>query len=321
VKNSTFLSAVIFLGTCCYSFADEERQPNQAAYKPWYTGTLLATSAGNASPGQLFIQPYFNALYRYGDFNNQWKLIPLRHKQVILSEQLLVQWGLTNRLDFTIIPTMITSIQNGQRETLFADLFTSFGLQILRELPGTWVPNFRIAFDFTFPTGKFDRGVTDRLATDFSGTGAVQVGMILAFSKTFTQWAEHPFRLLANFGITGYTDVDVRGESVYGGIPETFGTVNPGAKFLTYFSGEFSLTQKWVLAFETYFGYLARDRFVGTDFGIPFEFDEKMRFQFVPEIEYNFSQNLGLIGGIEWQFLGYNQSGFANLILSLVYAY
>lgn len=320
MKSKTIAWVLAALCSPVVSYADEPVD-YKPAYTPWYTGVLLSTAAGNAAPGQLFIQPFYNALFRNGDFNGRWKFVPLEQKQIILAPQLLVQWGLTNRLDFTMIAEMVTSMQGGVSSTLFADFYTAFGIQILRQISNTWVPDFRIEFNVTFPTGKYDRAIPSKLETDISGVGAYEIGAVFAIGKSFYYFPNHPFRLLWNIGFSGFSDADVHGLSVYGGIPETTGVAHPSTKFFTFVSGEWSITQRWVLGLETYFGYLGKDRFVGQSFFVPFNFTERMRFFIIPELEYNWSQNLGIVGGVQCQFLGNNQSAFTNLILSLVYCY
>lgn len=51
--------------------------------------------------------------------------------------------------------------------------------------------------------------------------------------------------------------------NTYGGGPETKGKVYPGQTFITFFSGEYSINQKWVIAFDTELLYQQKARFTG----------------------------------------------------------
>ncbi len=299
----------------------ESLPDSTGAYTPWYTGTLQASASQNAAPGQLVIQPYFDTLYRYGSYDDRWKYHPLEIKEWGFVNTLYVQWGLTDRLDFSITPEMITSFQNGTSETLFSDLNTQLGIQILQQLPGTWVPDVRFILQVEWPTGKFDNGELPRLATDFSGLGAFQVGGIIAIGKTFYTYPEHPFRLNFNLGYTGLSDVTIKGISVYGGDPFTFGVMHPGTAFFMYLTGEVSITQRLALAVETFFEYKGQNRFEGINIFNPFENVERFSLNIVPQVEYSWTANMGVVGGVTYQFTGYNSVALVGLLLSFVYTY
>ncbi len=95
----------------------------------------------------------------------------------------------------------------------------------------------------------------------------------------------------------------VRDVSVYGTSNGFRGTAKPGAEFASGIAAEYSLTQRWVLAFDAQFNHYWNTRVAG-DVAAPdtppaflFNSGSRHSFAFAPAIEYNFSPTVGVLFG------------------------
>jgi hypothetical protein len=95
------------------------------------------------------------------------------------------------------------------------------------------------------------------------------------------------------------TDVHVEGVSVYGTGPGFSGHVNPGSSTFVDAAWEYSLTQRWVLAFDLTYGHDGNTQVTGLDVLTPYSAQNPSSdaFGFAPAIEYNFSPKVGVILG------------------------
>ena len=137
----------------------------------------------------------------------------------------------------------------------------------------------------------------------------------------------HPVNTRLSLAYTVSCPVKVHGFNAYGGGYGTKGTVHPGDKFSADLGIEVSLTQRWVFCNDFIYSYTDRTKFHGNPgrtasggtAGIGKGYSDN--FNLAPGIEYNWNENLGVLGGVNFSVYGRNSSNFVNAILSVEYTF
>jgi len=295
-------------------------------YEPWFTAPLLAPTSVNMKPGHPAILPTVSVLSTYGLYDSNWKL---KNADTI--------WAITPSLDFQFATTENTGVEiftsftsnflEGKSTTRMLDTFLFLGYQALHDQKDSWVPDLRIFFETIFPTGKHDRLDPTRETLDFYGQGAYFFGPNIAYQKLF-YLPNNFFLLHLSIGYFFPTRAKIHNLSVYGGGSGTKGTIRPGQSLIAFFSGEYSINQRWVFAYDTVFLHQTKtSRFSGepgftetgelAEVGLP----SSTQISFAPTIEYNFSARAGLLFGAWFTIVGRNSSAFAGGFLAYAYVF
>lgn len=288
---------------------------------PWFTGPLIAPGPVVNPPKEVTWQPYYIVTCNFGTFNNSW-----RGKKTpnfwIIQPLLDLIYGIGHSMDIEVVPAFSYQISQGSTALRMNDTPLYLGMQALRQKQGSWVPDLRIRLQTTFPFGQYDKGNPRKHGTDLSGFGSYQMGINFNFQKTFLMSPEHYFSLRwAVESILYPTPMHVKGINAYGGTPLTSGKVYPGRTNTFYLSGEYTITHNWVFAFDTQYIYKTHDRFTGKTGGEPVGIPSSHQLSFAPAIEYNYSVNFGLIGGLFFTIAGKNATQFASGMISAVITY
>ena len=316
------LSVIFFLVPILF-FASESKPsstPNETllTYTPWLTGPLLAPTPINMIPGQLAIQPTLTVFNTYGTYNSNWKL---QREESTWSIAPLIdfQFGITNNLGVEAIFSFISNFKNEKNATDFEDTIIFLGYQVSNDIHGSWVPDFRIMVQEIFPTGKYQKLDPSKGGIDSTGFGSFQTGPVVAFRKLF-YLPKNFFSLQWSIGVLFPTSVNVKGFNAYGGGYGTEGTVLPGQTFLAFLSGEYSINQRWALAFDSELFYQGKSEFSGNSGEIAnAEVPNYLQISFAPEIEYNFTPTSGLLAGVWFTLAGRNSEAFASAFLTCMF--
>jgi hypothetical protein len=112
-----------------------------------------------------------------------------------------------------------------------------------------------------------------------------------------------------------------------GGGYGTKGRVQPGQSLIAFISGEYSLSSKWMLAFDSEWMYQKEATFKGKK-GVDAFGDEALvgwpflaQFSFAPEVEYKINNQSGLLAGLWFTFAGKNSSAFGSAFLAYLYIF
>jgi hypothetical protein len=289
---------------------------------PWFTGPLLAPSSHNIPNGHYDIEPYLFFTTTTGSYNQNWHHRSSDHNFYSLNFVFPGWIGLNSFMDFTIQPQMFYQFTQGQRSTQFGDLSFGFDIQLLSEEVGTWWPAVKIAFKATGPTGKYQNLDPKKLGTDGAGSGNWNPAVNLVFGRLFRVYDNHFLAPRLAFSYTVPTPTRVSNLNVYGGTEGTHGTAYPGNSFYTDFGVEYNMSHNWVFAMDVYYQHNNKNRFSGntgiTPFGIPavVTSPSSESFSLAPAIEYNWSANIGLIGGVWFTVGGRNSSQFISGVLA-----
>ncbi len=307
---------------CADPISDGLKNP---PYAPWFTGPLLVPTPVNTDPKHPVLEPALFSTCTYGKYDSNWQF----HKgQNVwgISPQLYVEAGFTERTGMYLVIPAVLNFQGGQTSTHFQDTQLLVGYQVSTDVKGSWVPDFRVMIQETFPTGHYQKLNPAKNGIDGTGAGSFQTGPVLAFHKLFYVGA-HEFALYSCFGYLFPSMVHVKGFNTYRGGFGTSGKVRPGQNFFNYISGEYSITQNWVLSFDTYFTLVRKSHFSGkTGFTAdgspnPVVLPFSLQFSIAPEIEYNFSSSSGLIGGLWFTVLGKNSSAFGSAFIAYTHTF
>lgn len=294
---------------------------------PWFTGPLLAPSASTSPRGVVTWQPYLFVTNSYGVFTQDWGREKTPNTWVI-QPLVDVTYGLTPFMDIEATPVFSYTLREGSSAVRMNDTPLFIGFQVLRDQEGGWMPDLRITLQQLFPLGQYDHLNPKKKGTDGSGKGSYRTGINFNFQKIFKIAEEHYFRLRTSCGTFFYSSPPhIQGLSSYGGASDTNGKIYPGERFDLFVSGEYTITHQWGFAFDTLYVLELKDRFTGkrgtTSKGKVARVGESIRQQisFAPAVEYNFSENFGIIGGAWFTLAGQNAPQFFTGTLSAVISY
>ena len=298
---------------------------NQLTYAPWFTGPLLAPTPINMKPGHPAIEPSLTVFNTYGRYDSNWKLKKQDHTWTI-NPFLDFQFGITNNVGIETLISYVSNFKNGKTFNHFQDTIVLFGYQISNDIKGSWIPDLRLILQETFPTGNYQKLDPDKEGIDSTGFGSFQTGPVLAFRKLF-YLPNNFFSLRGSLGYLFPSSVNVKGFNTYGGGYGTQGKVKPGQVFIAFLSGEYSINQRWALAFDSEIFCQRRSRFSGksgvtasgetSNTGLP----SSVQISFAPEFEYNFTPKSGLLAGVWFTVAGKNSLAFASTFLAYLYVF
>jgi len=292
------------------------------APQPWFTGPLLAPSGQTVKPGNYNIQPYVYFFVFGGGYDNHWQYnsAPNFYRTVL---QIQTKFGLTKWLDIQISPQFIYNSTQGQNTCDIGDLPVSLNIQLFTtDLNVAW-PSVKLGFRGWIPLGKYQDLKASKLRTDATGIGSILPSVSLVFGKLWHAYGIHYVegRLAVNYRIG--TDVHVKGINTYGGASNTHGKAFPGNGVYVDGSLQYNLSQKWALACDFYYTHGNKSRFSGykgtyeTGSAAIVKRPSFEQFSLAPAIEYNWSENLGIIGGSWFTLGGRNASQFTSAIVAV----
>ncbi|MBA2652900.1 MAG: hypothetical protein H0U73_11615 [Tatlockia sp.] len=289
---------------------------NVAIASPWFTGPLLAPAGRTIPPGHFNFEPY-------GFYTEYAKPPSFRN----IETTPILSAGITNFLDVqALMPFDYSWIKSQQTHGGgIGDFNIGLGLQALRQKAGTWYPDLRILLQEVIPTGRFENLNPLKQGTDQTGSGSYQTVVSFNFQKLYTFENEHYIRSRLSLSNTIARPVFVEGLNTYGGNPFTEGTVRPGKSYAVDLASEYTLTQHWVLVMEGLYVHNNSTTFQGNpgvladgtigSVGGPHSDVASL----APAVEYNFSSNLGIIGGVWFTVTGPRAEKFIATTIAVNY--
>ena len=299
-----------------------------ALSSPWFTGPIIASN------GQTVDRGHFN-FETYGFYT----VYPEDYKNFQPSPVLTV--GLNHFLDIQASAPYNFSWAKGEYDSGIGDSSLGLGIQILKQKERVWYPSLRVVVQELFPTGRYQHLNPNLLGTDQTGGGSYQTSVALDFQHLIEFKGNHYLRTRLNLvGATGSV-VNVGGVNAYGGVPTTQGKINPGQSYSADLAFEYTLTQHWVPVFEALYVTSTTSTFSG-DPGIftlykPFQSVGSTtgnpgftpggaiggggvsQYSLAPALEYNFNENLGIIGGVWFSISGPTGAQYTSYVMALNY--
>jgi len=251
----------------------------------WWTGPMLAPSAGTLPQGHFLVEPYlYDALEphaaSYGSLT-------------------YINYGLFDRFTIGLTPTGAYSRPDqgpassgprlGDTQVLAQYRLTLFDQE-------SSIPTLSAVVRETFPTGKYDQLGTR--PADGMGGGAYTTALGLYAQSYF--WLGTGRILRTRFDVleSVSSTVPVSGVSVYGTPQGFIGSAAPGSSLYVDLAFEYSVTREWVLAMDFTYGTNGVTKVTGT---LPdgTRADSKLGSSrplgFAPGIEYNWRDDIGVL--------------------------
>ena len=278
-------------------------------FKQWFTGPLftpMAITPEKSHPGLEVTVGFKN---RYGIYDSNWSIKNTPDLWSIFNYYDL-QLGFSSVLGMEVIGSWTNNFRQGASSTHIQDTTVRLGFQVTKEVPGTWIPDFRIIIQEVFPSGKYRNLNPSKKGTDLTGIGSFQTGIYLAFQKLFNFQNGHKYQMRFSAGYFVPAPVHVKGFNAYGGGYRTDGTAYPGNYISVFCSGEYNLNKHWALSFDSNFQYNFKGRFSGKkeNLGLGQKPDvispEAVMFTLAPELEYTFTKSTGMLLGAWFSVFG-----------------
>lgn len=290
---------------------------------PWYTGPLLAPAGRTVPAGHTNSELYASYINFPNAFNSDWHRIPVTAGY---SEQysLTFSHGLTKWMDFQFNFPYIYNVNLNHSYQGVGDMVTGLGLQVLRQAERSWKPNLRFVIQEVIPTGRFEQLSPSLNGTDLTGSGTYQTAFNLNFQDSSQPMIDHYIRTRFSIGYTLPSSARAFGANSFGGVRHTNGIIHPGDTLSVDLASEIALSQHWVAVVEGLWTSTQPSNFTGrtgrTPEGLPILFSPRAynaALSFAPAIEYNFTENVGVIGGSWFTATGKNTLDFQTATVAI----
>ena len=309
-------AAFALAAAACPAAALAQTTVDPAVQSQWFTGSLEAPSPALSKAGLFSVEPYVIYTQNTGAYDDSGRHIGGSDNLNQVQSETSIKYAITDRLTVQALPSFAYSWAAHASSTGIGDLPIELEYRFNNENDKTGWPSVTASFGVRLPTGAYDHLSAP---IDGLGAGAYTLKEGLLFQSLFDTWGGHPVRLRfygAAFEAMG--DVSVHDVSVYGTGAGFQGRATPG------FSGEFgigagyALDQRWVLALDVLDNYADATRVSGHDGGgVPVAMAGKYSTSWAvaPAVEYNWSNRIGIIAGVEFTAGGRNAaSSFAPQI-------
>ncbi len=274
--------------TAAGSSAPAQRQPLDDA---WWTGPMLAPSAGTLPQGHWLVEPYlYDVISPHADG---------------FGSLTYINYGLTDRLTVGLIPTFgYNRVGDGLNSSHIGvgDVSVQAQWRLTQFDPDSGMPTMSINVQESLPTGKYDRLGTRPSDGFGSGARTTTLGWYL---QTYF-WMPNGRILRTRLDITDSfsRSVGLADVSVYGTAQGFRGRAKPGDVQTADLAFEYSATQNWVLALDLFYRHAENTRLVGrsapdaTADDIRVDSGPHASFAIAPAVEYNWNANIGLLLGV-----------------------
>ena len=297
---------VLLAMTACLARAQQAAVSSPIVHQPlndaWWTGPLLAPSANTLPPGHVLIEPYLYDVISEGFYDSSGRRHSTPHANGFGSLT-YINYGLANRFTVGLIPVFgYNQVSQGPNSTHIdvGDLTVQgqYRLHLFHE--GSWMPTTSIAVQEVIPSGNYDK--LGERPNDGLGGGAFTTTFCFYTQSFF--WMPNGRILRARFNVTQSISrqVNVQDVSVYGTSQGFRGHASPGAALFVDLAGEYSITRRWVLAFDGTFHHQYSTAVMGYNVSDPdlttlLNSGSSQAFALAPAIEYNFNSRVGVIVG------------------------
>lgn len=291
----------------------------QALSDAWWTGPLLAPSAGTLPHGHILVEPYLYDVIQYGAYDTHGTIASATHERTYGSLTYVI-YGLTDRFNVGIIPVFgYTTVSGGKDSSGIGlgdwALLAQYRLAQYRR--GSWIPTTSVSIQETFPTGKYDN--LER-SSDGQGGGAYSTKVSLYMQSYFWMPSGRILRARLNLSDTFSGAAPLHGASVYGTQAGFSGTAYPGTVFTIDAAMEYNATRHWVLANDFVYTQYGNTHVMSTSGGTV-NSGAGRSFALAPAIEYNWSSTIGIIAGIRMYPSGVNTPASVTPAIAVNYVH
>lgn len=284
--------------------AEQERpvppppEPNEA----WWTGPLLANTPNVPPPGHLAIETYvFDVLT---DSNSH------------VGSLTFAVLGITQDFAFGVVPGFSLGGTDGSKLAL-GDVTLRAQLRLTRPKSIRSVI-VALAYDKVLTTGRFQ----NLRAGEGPGSGggfSTETPAIFA-QRSFVLPNRHILRGRINASLSLPSSTSVKGRSIFGTDEKFNGRASTGTAVTIINSWEYSLSRRVALAVDFLVRRNGKLRIDGSSAGIPLPptyVAPSYSYAVAPAVEYSFSANVGIIGGIRFARGSHSGSGSVTPVTAL----
>lgn len=292
----------------------------------WWTGPLLAASAGTLPAGHFLFEPYVFDSIPYARIDGHGGVQDVPRENDFGSFSYLI-YGVAEGFSMGLIPRFGFEQIDGAKSSSNLELgdWTLQGQLRLVDFHGKdWVPTISLNLAETFPTGKFDQ--LDR-ASDGFGAGAYTSILSLYSQSYFWMPNGRLLRARLNLSYALSSRVPLGNMSVYGTADGFQGFADPGASAYGDLAFEYSITRTWVAAIDF---WLEQDNpthvsgWNAAPSGLTPYFTNSgtgRELYVAPALEYNVSSALGVILGTRIFAAGRNETAFVTPVMAINYVH
>ncbi|HWK10975.1 MAG TPA: hypothetical protein VNR64_13030 [Vicinamibacterales bacterium] len=300
-------SAMIVLSTAVVQARQPDGGPpciiGQSLDEAWWTGPMLAPSAGTLPRGHFLIEPYLFDVVLRGRFDPQGTRhnVPSSHDFGSLTYLL---YGLTDRVTIGTTPTFFYAVaSDGTSSSRPApgDVAVLAQYRLSQFRPCRRMPTISVNVQETLPSGRFDR--LGERPTDGFGSGAYTTTLSI-YSQSYV-WLPNGriLRMRMNVSQGTSSGVSLSDVSVYGTRAGFRGRAEPGNAFVFDGSLEYSATRGVALAFETVYRRDGPTRLTGSNSADPagrIDVDSGVShtLAFAPAVEFSWKSTIGVLVGV-----------------------
>jgi hypothetical protein len=307
----TILCSLLFGGAI---FANEACTP-----LPWLTGSLLSPAGTVVPEGHGKLKNYLFITVDTGRYDSDWKV----HSQPSfyrINPRLNWRFGLTEWMDIQVIPQLFYNITQGESSVHVGDFPVALEFQLIDATAYKWFPGVKLSLREIFPTGKYQKLNPRKKRTDATGNGSFGSQPGLVFYKLYALKDAHFLTAKLTVDYAFYTSVHVKGFNEFGGGYGTNGKVCPGSFLQTLLSFEYTIDENWVFAIDGVYYHRNKNSFSGTT-SAPVGGPSSDQISFAPALEYNYSDNFGIIAGVWATIWGRNATQFTSGVVNFEYKY
>lgn len=290
---------------------------------PWFTGPLLAPAGHTVPKGHTNLEVYGLDVLTNGRYDKSGHFVHSRLFRSFVTNPIITH-GFTNWLDVQLTLPYTFNSTRGINYNRLGDTAVALGIQVWEQNTSPQRMDVRLLLQETFPTGKYEHLTTYALGTDSTGLGSYQTQIGLNFQYLRELYDQHYLRTRLILSHLYASSVRVSGLNSYGGTATTKGKINPGTEGGADLAFEYTMTQNWVAVMEATYSKGQATRFNGIlnigNIGGPSATIGSGDYHSValaPALEYNFTDSLGLIGGVWFPLEGKNTSHFMTYVLAL----
>ncbi|MBI2742749.1 MAG: hypothetical protein HYX48_02390 [Chlamydiales bacterium] len=309
-------------GYCRHGEFPEFSKKEEELEGPWFTGPLLSSSPHIVPLGYINFEPYLVAQNYYGEYDKNWHPHSTPRTQTI-TPIFFFQMGLTKDLDFQFNPQFFYQQSQGASATRLGDTSVALDYQLLWDKKGEWWPAIKLFVREFFPTGKYQHFDPKKNFTDDAGAGVFETDFGVVIGRIVHLTGIHYLspRFTFIYGVS--SNVHLEGFNNYGGGFGTKGTAKVGSTFTTVFGTELNISKNWALAVDIAYLYGNKTTFHGKR-GFNADGTQAVvggpsfnQVSVAPALEYNFSEEVGIIAGAWFTVAGRNDFEFASGVLAI----
>jgi hypothetical protein len=292
-----------------------------AVQAQWFTGSLEAPSPAVPVAGLFEFEPYAIFQFNSGAFGSHGGHYSVPNDITQFQSVNVLKYGITDRLSIEALPTFAHVWNDTANVTGVADLPVELEYRFNDENNKTGFPSFTASLGMTFPTGAYENL---RTPIDGLGSGAYTLKEGILAQSLFDSWGHHPvrFRFYAE-AFEPVANASVNGISSYGTDGGFAGHAMPGLSSVVGIGAGWAIDQRWVLAFDLVqnFANGARLRGVDGSGASNTKAPASQSTAIAPAVEYNWSDSIGVIAGVEFTVAGRNTSSYVAPQIALAMAF